>query len=185
MQYFQQLDPMEFNQEKLRGEHIRDLLSSTRASTAEYESWSGLRQSCRTNRKVHDRSRAHHHRPQAGRRFGLRRRQLDGCYGPGLRQAARIVGSCEDRTSASSLGRACWRPNLGGPCVVGPRSAHDLAVRVEPARAVLSELVHASRRERSYHALAAQATRHEKHAPRFAPEADQVASVDEDPARLG
>ena len=61
----------------------------------------------------------------------------------------------------------------------------DLAVRVEPARAVLSELVHASRRERRDHALAAQATRHEKHAPRFAPEANQVAGVDEDPARLG
>ena len=65
------------------------------------------------------------------------------------------------------------------------RPPDDLAVRVEPACAVAPELVHARRRERRYHALAGRATRHEKHAPRFPPEADQVAGVDEDPARLG
>src|SRR5439155_18484750 len=73
------------------------------------------------------------------------------------------------RNGATSRTRAAGRPR--------PRSA----IRIERARAVEAELVHAWGRERRHHALAARATDDEEHALWPRPEADQIACIDEDP----
>src|SRR5262245_8915462 len=95
------------------------------------------------------------------------------------------VTAAQDNTP-SNLTPNLWKAAVSSLCtqrVAYPEK--NLAVRVEMAPAVASEIAQVRRRQRAHQTRIERTVCHEEYAPRTIPELPQLAGVDENTARLG